>query len=103
MGHVIFTCISKINSVYGNLQDQMKLDLCICEALSYTWYHGSRICGRGYQLPLISIKPIFENISWKAGQKMTVACYQTCYTKGSIHESIWKNQQPPKVFLQDAK
>ena len=24
-----------INSVYGNLQDQMKLDLYICEALSY--------------------------------------------------------------------
>ena len=26
----------KINSVYGNLKDQMKLDLCIYEALSYT-------------------------------------------------------------------
>ena len=24
------------SSVYGNLKDQMKLDLCICEALSYT-------------------------------------------------------------------
>jgi len=35
MGHVIFTGISKINSVYGNLKDQMKLDFCICEALSY--------------------------------------------------------------------
>ena len=37
---------------------------------------------------------------------MTVSCYQTCYTnstEGSIHESIWKNQQPPTVFLQDAK
>ena len=56
---------------------------------SYTWYHGSHICWCGYQLPLISIKPIFENISSKAGQKITVACYQTCYsnwTKGSIHE-----------------
>ena len=28
--------ISKINSVYRNLKHQMKLDLCICEALSYT-------------------------------------------------------------------
>ena len=58
------------------------------------------------QLPLISIKPIFENISLKAEQKTTVARYQTWYTnstKGSIHESIWKNQQPPTVFLQDAK
>ena len=35
-----------------------------------------------------------------------VARYQTCYTnltEGSIHESIWKNQQPPTVFLHDAK
>ena len=40
MGHVIFTldtqAFIKINNVYGNLKDQMKLDLCICEALSYT-------------------------------------------------------------------
>ena len=58
------------------------------------------------QLPLISIKPIFENISSKVEQKTMVACYQTWYTnstKGSIHESIWKNQQPPTVFLHDAK
>ena len=27
----------KINSVYGNLKDQMKLDLCIYEALSSTY------------------------------------------------------------------
>ena len=69
-------------------------------------YVGNHICGRGYQLPLISIKPIFENISSKADQKTTVACYQTCYanwTKGSIHESIWKNQHSPTVFLHDAK
>ena len=26
----------KINNVYGNLKDWKKLDLCICEALSYT-------------------------------------------------------------------
>ena len=26
----------------------------------YVRYHGNRIYGRGYQLPLISIKPIFE-------------------------------------------
>ena len=35
-----------------------------------------------------------------------VARYQTCYTnstEGSIHESIWKNQQPFTVLLQDAK
>ena len=30
-----YTGILKINSVYGNLKDQMKLDLYICEALSY--------------------------------------------------------------------
>ena len=39
MGHVIFTLdtqvLIKISNVYGNLKDQMKLDLCICEALSY--------------------------------------------------------------------
>ena len=37
MGHVIFTGISKINSVYGNLKDRMKLELCIYEGLSYTY------------------------------------------------------------------
>ena len=34
--YTIYTGISKIGTVYGNLKDQMKLDLCICEALSYT-------------------------------------------------------------------
>ena len=34
--YTIYTGISKISSVYGNLKDQMKLDLCICEALTYT-------------------------------------------------------------------
>ena len=34
--YTMCTGISKIHSVYGNLKDQMKLDLCICEALSYT-------------------------------------------------------------------
>ena len=39
MGHALDTQgISKINSVYGN-KDQMKLDLCIYEALSYM--HGT--------------------------------------------------------------
>ena len=33
--YTMYTGISKIHSVYGNLKDQMKLDLCICEALSY--------------------------------------------------------------------
>ena len=32
----MYTGISKIHSVHGNLKDQMKLDLCICEALNYT-------------------------------------------------------------------
>ena len=88
----IYIGISKINSMYGNLNGQMKLDLCIYEALSYMsvpW----KPYGHGYQLPLISIKPIFENISSRAEQKTTVARYQTCYTnstQGSIHESIWK-------------
>ena len=101
MGHVIFTLI---NCVYRILKDQMKLDLCICETICR--YHGNHICRHGYQLPVKSIKPIFENISWKVEQKTTVDRYQTCYansTKGSIHESIWKNQQPPTIFVQDAK
>ena len=38
MGHVIFALDTqvfiKISNVYGNLKDQMKLDLCICESLS---------------------------------------------------------------------
>ena len=34
--YTIYTDVSKINSVYGNLKGQMKLDLCICEALIYT-------------------------------------------------------------------
>ena len=37
---------------------------------------------------------------------MTVVCFQTCYTsstEGTIRGSIWKNQQPPTVFLHDAK
>ena len=89
--YTIYTGISKISSVYGNLKDQMKLDLCICEALRYTsvpWKPQLWAC---YQLPLISIKPMFENISSKAEQKTTVARYQTCYTNStqrSVHESI---------------
>ena len=36
--YTIYTGVLKINSVHGNIKDQMKLDLCtcICEALSYT-------------------------------------------------------------------
>ena len=67
----------------------------------YVRYHGNRICGRGYQLPLISIILIIENISSKSEQKTTVARYQThCTnsTEGSIHGSIWKNLQPLTVF-----
>ena len=60
--------------MYGILKDQMKLYLCICEALSsIRRYHGNHICWCSYQLPLISIKSIFENISSKAEQKTTVA------------------------------
>ena len=40
MGHVIFALDTQvfveISNVYTNLKDQMKLDLCICEALSCT-------------------------------------------------------------------
>ena len=39
MGHVIFALDTqvfiKISIVYRNLKDQMKRDLCICEAPSY--------------------------------------------------------------------
>ena len=39
MGHVLFALDTqvfiKISIVYRNLKDQMKLNLCICEALSY--------------------------------------------------------------------
>ena len=39
MGHVIFALDTqvfiKISNVYGNPKDQMKLNLCIYEALSY--------------------------------------------------------------------
>ena len=39
MGHIIFALdkqvFIKISNVYRNLKDQMKLDLHICEALSY--------------------------------------------------------------------
>ena len=56
MGHVIFALdtvqFTKINDVYGNLKDRIKLDLCLCDALSYMQdrYHGDRICGHDYQL-----------------------------------------------------
>ena len=46
----------------------------------------------------------YANMSSNAEQKMMVACYQTCYTnstEGTIHGSIWKNQQLPTVFLHD--
>ena len=42
----------------------------------------------------------------KAEQKTTVVRYQTCYTnstESSMHGSIWKNHQPPTVFLHSAK
>ena len=36
MGHEVFALDNQINNVYGNLKDQMKLDLCIYEVLKYT-------------------------------------------------------------------
>ena len=44
MGHIIFALGTQVfikisNNVYGNLEDQMKLDLCISETQSYT--HGT--------------------------------------------------------------
>ena len=72
----------------------------------YIWYHGNYYVGMAISLPLIPIKLIFENILSKAEQKTTVARYQTCYmnsTEGTVHWSIWKNLQPPIVFLDDAK
>ena len=62
----------------------------------YAWYDGNHICGHGYQLPLIWIVLIFENISSKAEQKTMVACYQTCYTnstKGTVHL-----EEPPASY-----
>ena len=41
--YTMYTGISKIHSVYGNLKLQMKLDLCICEALSYRCFHDRRV------------------------------------------------------------
>ena len=36
MKHVVFLLDTKVfNNVYGNLKDQMKLNLCIFETLSY--------------------------------------------------------------------
>ena len=66
----------------------------------HTSYHGKYICGRGYQLPQISIILIFGNISSKAERKKMFDHYQTCYrnsTGGTIHGSIWKNKQCPTV------
>ena len=37
----------EINYVHGSVKDKMKLHLCLCEALSYTQYHGNYICERG--------------------------------------------------------
>ena len=79
--YTIYTGVSKIISVYGNLKDQIKLDLCICEALSYM------------------------TVPWKphlwAYMAINYHYYQLSQysTKGSIHESIWKNQQTPTVLL----
>ena len=36
----------------------------------------------------ITTKPIFENISSKAEQKMTVARYQTCYTNSVVYMKV---------------
>ena len=83
----------------------MKLDLCIDEALSCR-YHGNCICGHGYQLPLISIKLIFENISSKAEQKTMVARYQTCYTnstEGIVYMEVSGRTSSLLQLVHDAK
>ena len=74
--------------------------------MSFLWYHANSICESGYQLPLISITLIFENILSKEEQKITFAHYQTCYansTEGTVHGSIRKNQLSPTIFLHDPK
>ena len=108
MRHVIFTLYTQVfqKSVVCMKKSKRPDEIWfvyIWSSKLYIRYHGNRICGHNYQLPL---KLIFENISLKAEQKTTVACYQTCYTnstEGSIHGSFWKNQQSPKVFLHNAK
>ena len=63
----------KINNVYVNLKSQMKLDLCIHEALSYTLgTMETAIVGVAINT---SIMLMFENLSSKAEQKTTIARY----------------------------
>ena len=79
----------------------MKLDLCICETLSYTSVPWKPICGCGYRLPLSQYLKIYHR-----RRKMTVARYQTCYTNsvvcmkvsgrtGSLLQYSWKM---PKII-----
>ena len=74
--------------VHPCLNTPEKLHLCIYEALRYPYGTMETVYVHGYQLLLSSIKLIFENISLKAEQKTTAACYQTCYinsTEGTVH------------------
>ena len=54
MGHIIFALgtqvFIKLNNGYVNLKDEMKFDLCVCEAQLDACYHGNHICGHDYQL-----------------------------------------------------
>ena len=66
------------------------------ESLSYT--HGTMETTLYYRHGYQKI----ENIPSKAEQKVTFARYQSCYTnstEGTVCGNIWKNQQPPTVFL----
>ena len=72
MVHVVLdTQVIKINSVYVNLKDQMKLDLCICEGIGtvpwkpHLWAWQSMTTNINY-----------VNKSSKAEQKMMIALYQ---------------------------
>lgn len=73
MGHVVFVlihrCIQNTNNVYGNVKDQMKLDLYIWSPKLYAGYvrtmHRNCIFKCDYQLPLKSIVLHFENVSSK--------------------------------------
>ena len=73
MGHALDTQVfSKINSVYGNLKDQLKLDLCICETLSYV--HGTM------ETTFVGVAIITTNIKYlRMAEQKTFARYQTCY------------------------
>ena len=66
----------------------------------YIWYHGNRICGRGYQLLLSKYLRMYH---WRRSRRQGLLTTKLAIIEGTVHWSISKNQQPPTVFLQDAK